>query len=344
MHKYLSNIFDRTSGEIVTFAASMVILLSILIFMITIFLLVRQYLFRSKASRQLRKSQHYNDLLLDCLFSDNQDITESCIIKGKKGKHLLFNSMIYLMQNFNGELSEKLRSLFFKLKLEKFLLKKLKSRNWWVVAGGLHESRIMGYQNALKYAEKHINSRKLELRVEAQISIIALKRLDPFEFLDRLKRPFSIWARINLYQEISQWNQKPDATTWLKSTNAGVLSFGLKVMGILNQQGTQTDLEPLINHGDDKIRAELINYAAILMDRDLWLKSAMKFKTETVVVRKKIGQTCGMLPDIPMSLLVNWFNWEKATIVKIELGRSMLIHGKAAGLKPGELNALRIVA
>jgi len=344
MAKYLHNIFDGTSGNAMIFVALMVVALMVVILAITMFLLVRQYFFRRRAARDIRMSQRYNDLLVDCLFSADKGMLESCKMKGKKGKPQLFKSMIYLMQNLDGELSGTLKSLFYDLGLEKYLLRKLRSKRWWRLTEGLRESRIMGFKKAIGFAEKHINSPHLELRVEAQISIIALKTLDPFEFLSRLKRPFSIWARINLYQEISRWQQKPDATKWLNVSNPGVLVFALRVMGLFNQKARAEDIEPLIEHPEPNVRAELIRYAAIAMDRELWLKTAMKFKTETVEVRQKIGQTCGMLPDIPVNLLINWFNWEKSTIVKIELARSILIHGQAAGLKPGELDALGVVA
>lgn len=344
MPNNLPNIFNGTSGDVMIFVALMIVALTVIILSITLFLLVRQYFFRRAAARNLRISQHYNDLLIDCLFSADKIMLESCKMKGKKGKPQLFKSMIYLMQNLDGELTGKLKSLFYDLGLEKYLLRKLQSKRWWIMTEGLRESRIIGYKEAIGFAEKHINSFHLELRVEAQISIIALKSLDPFDFLNRLKRPFSIWARINLYQEISRWQQKPDATKWLNASNPGVLVFAFRVMGIFNQKGNKDDIEPLIEHPDANVRAELIRYAAIAMDRDLWLKTAMKFKSESVQVRQKIGQTCGMFPDIPVSLLINWFNWEKATIVKIELARSMLIHGHTAGLRPGELDALRVVA
>ncbi len=344
MKDVLQNIINSTQGNLMMFLPLMVIVLTLLIFTVTIFLLIRQYFFRRKAAKHIKVSKYYNDLLIECLFSSDENITENCKLKSKNGKHLIFESVLFLMQNFNGEFSEKLKTLFYDLKLEKYLLKNLRSNKWWLVARGLRNSRIMGYTEAVVYAERHINSGHLELRVEAQISIISLKTHDPFYFLNRLIKPFSLWARINLYQEISKWEEKPDATKWLSSTNPGVLVFALRIMGILDQRSEKKDTEPLVNHDDSMVRAEIIRYAALIKDKDLWLKGALKFKTENTLVRKIIGQTGGMLEDIPEILLINWFNWEKSTIVKIELARSMLIHGQKTGLNRGELEALGVVA
>lgn len=344
MKNFPKEIFSDASSDLLTIVAVMAIILNVLIISITLFLLIRQYFFRRSAAKRMRVTQYYNDLLIDCLFSSDQSISDTCRLKGRNGKRFLYESVIYLTQNFSGEFSVKLKSFFYEMRLEKFLLRKLRSNKWWIIAQGLRESRIMGYSKAVKYADKYINAKHLELRVEAQISIIALKTKDPFEFLERLKKPFSIWARINLYQEIRSWKKKPDATGWLKVENPGVLVFALHVMTLLNQKTRIEDVEPLIRHPRSMVRAAVIWYAAMTMEKDLWIKSVMMFKTESVSVRKKIGQTCGMLPDIPISLLINWFNWEKSTIVKIELARAMLIHGQAAGINPDELGVLDSVA
>ncbi len=340
----MQSIFEGGSNDVIRFVASMVVVITVLIITVTIFLLVRQYLFRHNAAKNQRISQQYNDLLIDWLFSSEHDITSTCQKKTKKGKHHLFESVIALMQTFNGEFSDKLRSVFYDLNLEKYLRRKLRSRKWWVVAQGLRESRVMGYKNAIGFAENYINAPQLELRVEAQISIMSLKELDPFEFFGQLKRPFSSWARIILFQEINKWKQKPDATRWLKLSNPGVLVFALRTMALLHQKAGIEDIDPLINHSDPTVRSEIIRYAAVISDKDLWLRTAMRFKTETVAVRKQIGQTAAMMPDVPINLLINWFSWEKSTVAKLALARAMLIHGQAAGLNPEELEALDIVA
>jgi hypothetical protein len=336
--------FSNNPGDTLLFVATMVIVMIVLIFGVTILLLTRQYFYRLKEARNLRESQKFNDLLVDCLFSEDDNFFENCRIKGSGGGRILYQSVMFLMHNFNGEFSSKIRELFYQLNLDRYLEKDLKSRKWWRISQGLRDARTMEYRNAVDYAKKYINSSKLELRVEAQITLMALKINDPLEFLNQLKRPFSNWARIHLYQEISRWEQKPDATLWLKATNPGVLGFALRVMGLLNQKADRQQVIPLLFHERSDIRSEVVRYAAFTMDKELWMNSAMKYQLEVVSVRQRLGQTAGMMPDVPFSMLMNWFNWEKSTLVKIELARTLLIYGKDAGLDQGEINALGIVA
>lgn len=344
MEQLTEIIVSNNPSDTLLFVFSMVIVMAVVIMVVTIFLLLRQYFFRLNETRKLRKSQKYNDLLIDCLFSEDENFIENCQLRGSGGGRILFQSVMFLMYNFNGEFSAKIKELFYRLNLQRYLEKDLKSRKWWKISQGLRDARTMEYSGAVEVAKKFINSPRLELRVEAQITLMALKINDPFDFLNQLKRPFSNWARIHLYQEISRWEQKPDATSWLKATNPGVLAFALRVMGLLNQKADSRVVEALLNHENSGIREEGVRYAALIMDKELWMKAAMKYKAEEMVVRQRLGQTAGMIPDMPFSLLMNWFNWEKSTLVKIEIARSLLICGKDAGLSQGEINALGIVA
>ncbi len=344
MDRLIEIITSTNASDTLLFVASMVIVMTFVIVVVTMFLLMRQYFFRIQETRILRKSQKYNDLLIDCLFSEDQDVIENCKLKGNGGGRILYQSVLFLMHNLNGDFSGKIRKLFYQLDLDKYLRRDLKSRRWWRVTKGLRDARTMGYDGAVDVAKRFINSPKLELRVEAQITLMALKIHEPFEFLNQLNRPFSNWARIQLYQELSRWEQKPDATPWLQASNPGVLEFALRVMGLLNQKADRRDVVPLLSNEDLRLRAEVVRYAALVMDKDLWMNAAMKYKVEAGEVREKLAQTAGMLPGVPFILLMDWFNWEKSTVVKIELARTLLIYGKDVGLSQGEMNALGTVA
>lgn len=331
-------------SEVVPQVMVMIFLLLVFILSITILLLIRQSIHQYLTTRKSRIKQKYHEILIECLFSSGEHIVDDCKIKGDRGKRLLYKTMIYLMHNLNGEYAEKLKTYFYEMGLEKYLLQNLRSKRWWIITQGLRDSRIMGYKKAVTFAEKYINAKQLELRVEAQISIMSMKTHDPFEFLNRLKRPFSPWARIHLFQEISFWEEKPDASQWLTSENPGVLVFALRVMTLWGQKGDNNLIHPLSDHPNPLVRSELISYAAHIKDKDLWNKGAMKYHSETNAVRQTIAKTSGMLPNISGELLINWFNKEQVAIIKIELARALLIHGQNDGLSQAELAALGSVA
>ena len=340
----LKNISEGPTSQVISLVIFMIGILLFLVITTSIGLLVRQYFHRSQMARQLRKSQKYQDILIDCLFFPGESAQSKCILKGKKGKKHIFTSVIYLMHNFTGEYAEKLKTLFYEAGLEIFLIKKLKSRNWWIVAQGLRESRLMGFEKAIPFAEKHINARNIELRGEAQIAIISLKSKNPFEFLNQLIEPFSPWDRIHLFEEISKWEGKLDASIWLKTRHEGVLIFALRIMARWGQKGDPKIVHPLLDHHDPMVRAELIWYAAFCLETRLWKKAAKNYETETTVVRQKLAQTCGMMPDVPLNMLVNWFNHENNTPIKIDLARAMLTHSQNSGLKNRDFDALATVA
>lgn len=340
----LKDLFEGPTSRVISIVVLMISILLVLVITMSFGLLIRQYFHRIRRSKKLRKSQKYQDLLIECLFHPEKSSLDDCIMKGEKGRHHLFSSVIYLMYNFTGEYAEKLKTLFYKAGLEKFLIKKLKSRSWWIIAQGLRESRQMEFKRAIPFAEKHINAKQLELRGEAQLAIISLKSKDPFEFLNQLKEPFSPWDRIHLFEEISQWEQKVDASLWLKTRHKGVLVFALRIMARWGQKGDPEITHPLLNHHDPRVRAELVWYAAFCLDTQLWKKAGENYKTEPTIVRKKLAQTCGMIPDVSFRTLINWFNFEKNTPVKIDLARAMLTHGESSKLKTTELEALSTVA
>ncbi|PWE00965.1 hypothetical protein [Marinilabilia rubra] len=344
MEDLSSNIIQESTSTIISYVGLSAMALTVIIISVTLFLLIRQYFFRKRAAKHLRKNQKYNDLLIDCLLSDDKEVSTICRLKGKSEKKYLFDSVIFLMHNFSGEFSDKIKDLFYNLGLEKYIIKKLKSKKWWIVAQGLRDARTMEFHEAVPYAEKYIDDTHLELRVEAQISVMALKTRDPFEFLSQLHRPFSLWARIHLYQEIAKWEQKPDAAEWLKVDNPGVVSFALRVMGNLKQATNNREISQLITDPLAAIRSEAVYYFALTNNRELWLKSAMKYKAEEPEVRQRIGQTANMLSDIPLSMLIQWFNWEKSTPVKIELAKAMRNHDHSKDLQNIELAALETVA
>ncbi|PRZ01310.1 hypothetical protein [Marinilabilia salmonicolor] len=344
MERITDIMMTHSAGDTLVLVALMVLVMIVLIVVVTLFLLLRQYFFRLQKARVLRKRQRFNDLLVDCLFSDSQGDLEICKLKGRSGGRILYQSMMFLMHNFSGELSGKIRELFYQLNLERYLERDLYSGKWWKISRGLRDSRTMLYDKSVEVARKHVDSPRLELRVEAQLTLMALKVNEPFEFLNRLKRPFSTWARIHLYHEMTRWEQKPDATSWLHNSNPGVMEFALRVMGLLNQKADVNEVAPLLRHKDSRLRAEVVRYAALVLEKGLWFNAARKFKAEDVKVRERLAQTAGMVPGVPFSLVMDWFNREKSTVVKIELARTLLVFGKTSGLSSEEMDALGKVA
>ena len=338
------NIFEGPASRVIVLVALMIALLFFLVVTTSIVLLIRQYLHRVRKSRNARREQQYQNLLIDCMFYPDNATKKNCITKDRKGKKHLFESIIYLMHNFTGAYAEKLKGLFYEAGLEKYLLKKLRSSRWWIRAQGLRESRLMKFASAIAYAEKDINNKHLELRAEAQITIIALKTQDPFDFFKRLKKPFSRWDMIHLFEELNQWEHKPDASQWLKTSNPGVLLFALRIMALWGIKGSSELTWPLHQHPHPAVRAEIAWYSAHSLDSPLWLKVAQKYKTEHQKVRQKLAQTSGMIPDVPIKELIEWFNHETNTSVKIDLARAMLTHGQNNKLNANELDALATVA
>jgi len=104
MEQLTDIIVSNNPSDTLLFVASMVIVMTVIIVLVTVFLLLRQYFFRLHEARKLRKIQKYNDLLVDCLFSEDDNFMENCKLNGRGGGRILFQSVLFLMYNFEGEI------------------------------------------------------------------------------------------------------------------------------------------------------------------------------------------------------------------------------------------------
>jgi len=136
----------------------------------------------------------YQTLLVDYLFlEDNEDKFREIkrIATSEFNKKILIDQMIDLSINLSGEAKEKLRNLYFKLRLDQDSIAKANSRKWHIKIKGFKELAFMNIRDANKKIEKALKSKNDILRMEAQLALVRLNEDDPFKFLDNLKKPFS---------------------------------------------------------------------------------------------------------------------------------------------------------
>ncbi len=76
----------------------------------------------------------------------------------------------------------------------------------------------MNIRDANKRIIKSLNSNNNILRMEAQIAMVRLSDENPYEFLDILKKPLSLWEQVTLHEIQIQHNLKvPDFKQWFTS-------------------------------------------------------------------------------------------------------------------------------
>ncbi len=78
----------------------------------------------------------------------------------------------------------------------------------------------MNIRDANEQIIKSLNSGNNILRMEAQIAMVRLSDGNPYEFLDLLEKPLSLWEQVTLHELLIQHNLKvPEFKQWFTSEN-----------------------------------------------------------------------------------------------------------------------------
>ena len=203
--------------------------------------------------------------------------------------------------NLKGESWNRLRELYLVLGLDADSIQKAYSRRWHIKVKGFRELAFMNVSDANDEIYKSLNSDNEILRMEAQIALVRLSDYDPFEFLDHLQQPFSMWEQISLHELIVQHNlDVPLFSKWLASENDTVVMFALRMIREFNQKETERDIVNVLSHKSPAVRLVAIGVAG-----DLGMESTREvmkrmYKNEGYNNSLEILKSMGKMPDKSM--------------------------------------------
>ncbi len=241
------------------------------IIVLTIYLKIIRSSLRKKHEIRVKLKADYEALLIEYLYSGDEtneisEIQELIINKLKKVIHSKFNrkiiiSIIYnLMNEVSGEMSDSIKTLYFKTGLYNYAQNRLKNKNWYIIAKGIGELTRFKIGEAHDDVAKFITHQRSEVRKETQLYLVNLFRFNGLTFLNDLKTPLSEWAQVQLLETLQKFDDQQicDIKPWLKSSNNTVVLFALKLAQIYNQFEVKDTLIELLSHNEKTIRLQVI--------------------------------------------------------------------------------------
>lgn len=293
---YFGKSFKLVNALIITIGISTVSMVILLI----IILLNRTRMEREQKLQQFLLEK-YQGLIVEYLYGDTVSDEFLKIASDSFRRQVLINQIIDVSINLKGESEQKLNDLYNKLGLHNDSIRKAYSMKWHFKVKGFRELAFMNIRDANDEIYKALNSANEILRMEAQIALVRLSGENPFMFLYQLRRPFSIWEQISLYELLIQHNLTvPSFKQWLDSPNPTVIMFALRMVREFKQQDAEEDVCKVLSHPETRVK-----HLAIEVAGDLNMKSSLEamkrmYKNEDYNNCVEILRSMAKMPDPSM--------------------------------------------
>lgn len=307
-----------------------VILYSIATLIILLILILIQ---RTKLSREQKLRDYlmeqYQLLLMDYLFDGTKREAAFSklerLARSRINRQILIDQMIDLSVNLKGEIREEIQALYLRMDLKRDSLQKAYSRKWHNNVKGFRELAFMNIRDANDQIIRSLNSGNEILRMEAQIAMVRLSDDNPYEFLDLLKKPLSLWEQVTLHELQIQHNLKvPAFKKWFFSENDSVAIFALEMVSWYRQRGTGKEILKLFDHGNEHVRATSYKVCG-----DIGLKMALpamikKYQGETFNNKLEILTAFAKMPQEKyLKFLKSVLDLEEDVQLQIEATKAM---------------------
>lgn len=269
-YQYLIDYFNE-APFLIKLAWGTSCVLSLAIIILVIYLKLIRSVLRKKDLESAKFKEAYEATLIEYLYSGSEneainDLQKSIIEKLKisvhiKSKRKIIISILYnLMNEVSGEMSDSIKTLYFKTGLYDYALTRLENKNWYIIAKGIGELTRFKIEEAHDLVEPFIKHPRHEVRKETQLYMVNMFRFNGLSFLDELKAPLSEWAQVQLLETLQKFDDQQicDIKPWLKSANKTVILFALKLAEIYNQFEVKDTLIELLSHPIKKIRVRSI--------------------------------------------------------------------------------------
>ena len=303
---------------------SIIFFIGSMITMLVIILFNRNNIIREQ-TRHHFLSEKYQSLIVNYLFG-NPNIDEfRSIASDNYSRQVLIDQMIDVSVNLKGEEARKLTGLYRYLGLYRDSLDRANDKRWHKKIKGFRELAFMNIRDANDLMYKALDSSNDILRMEAQIALVRLGDKDPFEFLSRLNKPFSLWEQITLHDLIIQHNiPEPSFKRWLASSNFTVVLFALRMIREFRQTDAEDDIRKALLHHQPEVRLLAVEVAG-----DLGLSSTLEtmrqmYKDQDYKISLEILRSIGKMPSVSMmGFLEQVLDSEEDVQLQIEATKSI---------------------
>lgn len=227
---------------------------------------------RKKNNETAKFKSEYEVLLIEYLYSGDESgtLSNSQIliidrlkesIKIPSRRKAIVSVLFNLRSEVSGEMSESIKTFYYKTGLIHYAFERLKSKKWNVIAKGIGELRCFGIEEASHAIAPFINHPKREVRSETHLYMVNLFLFEGLSFLNDLKVSLSEWIQIQLLESLQKFDNQDicDIRPWLNSKNDSVVLFALKLAQIYNQFEVKETLMDLLSHDNKEVRIKTID-------------------------------------------------------------------------------------
>lgn len=116
----------------------------------------------------------------------------------KTNRNIMIELLLNLNHNFSGFYADKAYDLYEELELHKMSLKKLKDRRWHAKIRGMYELSSLEYEEAFDEIAKYINHKHDDVKRNARVSLVKVKKKEALLTLKDLEGSMSQWTFINI--------------------------------------------------------------------------------------------------------------------------------------------------
>lgn len=270
-YQYIVDYF-KEAPFFIQLALTVIVILTIAIVVLTIYLKTVRSLLRTKDKDILKFKKEYEALLIEYLYSGNEkevlsEKQHAIILKLKqeiqvKARRVSVVSILKnLMNEVSGEMTDAIKTLYCKTGLIDYALFRLENKNWHIITKAIGELTRFRIDEAHDLVVTFINHPRPEVRKEAQLYLVNLFRFKGLSFLNTLALPLSEWHQLQLLESLLNFDDQEidNIKPWLRSTNASVVLFALKLSKIYSQFEVKDVLIELLSHAEEEVRVSAID-------------------------------------------------------------------------------------
>jgi HEAT repeat protein len=310
--RWFVEIENNRSSALITMLITVIISSIACLVILLIWILINRNKMHARQIETEHLMEQFEMLLFDYLTSENhEEIYRKIARIAATGftREILIAQMRELSKSMNmtmtigvnEEARTQLRELYYRMHLDQDSIKKLYSPKWHIQIKGFRELAFMGVSEVSSKICQSLNSKNKILRMEAQLALIRLNREDPFEFLDHLTHPFTLWEKLSVYELIAIHDLPvPQFLRWTDSPNNTVVDFALRMIQVFKQTHAVPQVIKCLEHPDRDIRRTAIIVCGELQLRETLTHLKQMYKNEEYGNCLTIIQAMSKMPDESM--------------------------------------------
>ena len=255
-------------------------------------------LYRRIRSHRIRQIQNkcrdkYIDFLAYWLYDEHANSVPESLgteLSDQIHREVFVEELLNLHSNLLGESADILVALFYFNGLDKYSIRKVLDKRWYIKAKGFRELAQMKIMEGVDLIMPYLNSKNSVLRIEAQMAWIQLNPDHPLDFYDNPDIKLTIWGQLNSLVALKRIGTVPDYRRWLTVVNKDVAFFSIRLSGLFKQYENAELVAQRLSDKDPEIRRiAIITLGKLAMPfpvpelRDLYIKENQNNKAEIII-------------------------------------------------------------